>query len=157
MKQKRVHRPWRSIIHGGALMSAGWVWLVGSRHGCYPFFFSSVPRTLVALVSVGSGHGYQFRFRLRCWVGFPDKLDISWGSGLCTRLPVGYLLHKLELKKYWPLPVLTGSGLCTPVTSWSRSVFCSQAIRQCAQEPPHETRQDWTGQDPQPTSALIRS
>jgi hypothetical protein len=102
-------------------------------------------------VLVGSGHGYQFGFRLRCWVGLGWQINwISIGVlGLCTRLPVGYLLHTLELIKYWPLPVLTGSGLCTLVTSWSRSVFLftgNSTVRSGASSW-DQTGRVWTGLD----------
>ncbi len=101
-----------------------------------------------SLVLVGSGRGYQFCFSLRCWVGlgwigFPDKVDINWG---CVH---GYQLAtsctNWNLKKVLTITSADWFWVVYTVTSWSRSVLCSQAIRQCAQEPPGETRQDWTG------------
>lgn len=101
---------------------------------------------------VGSGHGYQLRFRLRAglgWVGFSSH--VNWKSigvvGCVHGSPVGYLLHKLELKnidhyRCW-LVLDCVHGL--PVGL----VLCSvhRQFEQCAQEPPDETRQDWTGLD----------
>ncbi len=106
---------------------------------------------------VGSGHGYQFRCRLRCWVGLGWVglgSQINWISiGVLGGCVHGYQLvtscTHWNLKKYWALPVLTGSGLCTPVTSWSRSVFLftgNSTVRSGASSW-DQTGRVWTGLD----------